>query len=63
MRRIISNIIPGTEWPVTYVITILGQEKKKSWFWSSGGSILMLIKKKLRAAKYNKTPFSPVKLF
>ena len=27
MRRIISNISPGTEWPVTYVITILGQEK------------------------------------
>ena len=28
MCRIISNISPGTEWPVTYVITILGQEKK-----------------------------------
>ena len=28
MRRIISNISPGTEWPITYVITILGQEKK-----------------------------------
>ena len=27
MRRIISNISPGTKWPVTYVITILGQEK------------------------------------
>ena len=29
-----------------------------SWFWSSGGSILTLIKKKMRAAKYNKTPSS-----
>ena len=28
MRRIISNISHGTEWPVTKVITILGQEKK-----------------------------------
>ena len=28
MRRIISKFSPGTEWPVTYVITILGQEKK-----------------------------------
>ena len=28
IRRIISNISPGTKWPVTYVITILGQEKK-----------------------------------
>ena len=27
MPHIISNISPGTEWPVTYVITILGQEK------------------------------------
>ena len=28
MRHSISNISPGTEWPVTYVITELGQEKK-----------------------------------
>ena len=43
MRRIISNISPGTEWPVTYVITILGQEKKVLVLVI--GSILMLIKK------------------
>ena len=30
-----------------------------SWFWSSGGSILTQIKK-MGAAKYNKTPTSPV---
>ena len=29
-------------------LTLLGQEKKLSWFWSSGGSILMQIKKKCR---------------
>ena len=28
MRHIISKFSPGAEWPVTYVITILGQEKK-----------------------------------
>ena len=27
-------------------IIVLGQEKKMSWFWSWGGSILTLIKKK-----------------
>ena len=31
-----------------------------SWFWSSGGSILTLIIKQMRAAKCNKTPSSPV---
>ena len=30
-----------------------------SWFWSSGGLFLTQIKK-MRAGKYNKTPFSPV---
>ena len=37
----------------------LKNEKQMSWFWLSGGSILTQIKK-MRAAKYNKTPTSPV---
>ena len=34
---------------------ILGQEKKMSWFWSSGGSILTQIKKNA-GRKINMTP-------